>query len=356
MRHRYVPIVSCKKAELNALAELPQRVRDAVLPLVDIRDPEPSRIVPGRRHKPFSPSERLKSLADDPKNGLVGTFSGTDRFLLDVGRVNPHILERGQHPASWLLLFCKDLGLEPIPVIGRSREPDYRKAIARVVRDVGNGACIRVLKDHLTAGSSGLAHILHDLDLPRAQVDLVIDLEDVPIDRGRFMSRVAHELLEGFRPLTSWRSVSLGAGAFPRLVSDHIDYDSHGTLARTDWQTWQHTCSELGGTDVAFGDYGVVSPSDSPGWLGAANIRYARQHDWLVIRGTRPNPAPPSGDYNRLARQLMATQSDFDATHCPGCVFISSMSEKTGGNATQWRQAGFSHHFASVLDLLGIAA
>jgi hypothetical protein len=287
---------------------------------------------------------------------LVGTFSGSDRFLLDVGRVNPHILDDGQHPASWLLVYCKDLGLEPIPVIGRNRSPDYRKAVARVVREVGNGACVRVLRDHLTAGSSGLTSIMHDLDLPRSQVDLVVDLESLPIDRGKFMSKVAHQLLAGFRPFTEWRSVSLAGGAFPTLVSEHIDYESHGMLARTDLGTWQHTCSELGDADLAFGDYAIVSPTDNPGWIGAANLRHARQHDWLVIRGSQPNPGPPPGDHNGLARQLIALQPDFQATHCSGCLFIAAMADKTGGNATQWRQSGFSHHFATVLGHLRRAA
>jgi len=353
----YVPILSNKQAELHSLADIPAPDRESMLPLIVVRDPRPPRGRKSERPRPWSPETHLRRAASHENDGLVGCL-GSDRILLDISQVDRNILESGEHPAAWLLRYCRDLGMTTVPVIGAHGDGEYRRAIAGATRVLHTGACIRVRRDDLVAGAEGLRSLLRDLDLPRAEIDLVVDLEALAVDRARFMADVVRKALEGFRPLNGWRSVSLCAGAFPMVLADVLDHDSEGSFSRTDYAMWRHACADLGECDLQFGDYGPVTPSDDAGGgLGAANLRFARPTHWRVLRGLAPeDKTPVPEDHNRLGRLLIESTADFDPLHCAGCEFIAKKAYNGGGNAKQWRQADFGHHFATVREHLKSAA
>jgi hypothetical protein len=167
------------------------------------------------------------------------------------------------------------------------------------------------------------------------------------------LSDVAIQYVRAHAPLTSWRSVSVVGTSFPSDLYRHVDYDSHEAITRVEHDLWQRVRS--GAADrlaIGYGDYGIVDAAPQPGFRGAANIRYTLESRWLVLRGFPPDKAPPD-DYSRLARELRSLDGWYGDDHCVGCRFMADRAEQPpSGNATQWRQAGFSHHFAVTLDAL----
>lgn len=287
-------------------------------------------------------------------NGLVGCFGPSERFLLDCRTLEDGLIDSSRHPAEWFLSLCADVGISPVPVVGIDVPPALTDAVSRSLRRLNTGASIRLRGDTILSGGSAVTVLLRRLDLPRSEVDLVLDAGRPPFGQTAIYAELLARGLRTLEPLSDWRSVTVCAGTFPEDLGQHVDYESHGTIARTELDLYMHTKSCLGSPELSFGDYGVVAPEDhSGGRSGAANIRYARSHDWLVVRGHRLiDSKPDPSDYPHQAGVLRQMVSTFDRNHCSGCEFIASRSSHHPGNAGQWRSAGFSHHFARTIDQL----
>jgi hypothetical protein len=339
-RGSYLVILNDKKAELGALAEVDDEVRERVLPLIDFRDPAPRN---GRR-TPWTPYGHLSDHLLDPNWGLLGCW-GSDLVLIDLRRVDRKRFD-GRHPMDHVLSMCADAGIRAVPVTGRDRDADYRSQVAIHAARLGNGACIRLRDQDLTAGVAGATSLLKELDMPRSNIDLVLDLQQLETT-GTFMAAaVAWKCLERFAPLDSWRSVTLAGSSFPNSLSEYLGYNEYAVLPRAERAVWSQVADLSDDSQpILFGDYGTLSATDpiAP-YRGSANIRYAMERSWYVLRGHHRDKAPPS-DYARLAGDLVASDIWMGADHCAGCAFLAARAETgVGGNSTQFRQAGFVHH------------
>lgn len=347
MSTTYVPILSDKLAELHALAEMSQALTERTVPLVVLRHPEPTAAAgPG-----WNPESALRKRAVHPTSGLVGCWGSDRPLFLDLSSVDFEAFERTQiHPAERFLDLCASTGLALVPVVGRRVRRETTQAIVRAVRRLDNGACIRLSGEDVGVGVQGTTPLLRELDLPRTAVDLVIDLETVPASNTVVLARVAGEFLKQLEPATGWRSVTLVGSSFPADLYRLVEHDSHEIIPRVEQDVWR-SATRLDPVleHVRYGDYGVVAANPEPGFRGAANVRYAVAKGWLVLRGFPPEKAPPD-DYVRLGRRLVEMGSLWRGpAHCSGCRFIADrVNAGTGGNSTQWRQAGFAHHFATV--------
>ena len=157
---------------------------------------------------------------------------------------------------------------------------------------------------------------------------------------------VAAKCLERFSPLESWRSVTLLGSSFPASLGEQLGYNEYAVLPRAEQAVWSQVADLVDGEQhVQFGDYGVLSAQDPVApYRGSANIRYAMDHSWYVLRGHHRDKATPS-DYARLAADLVSSELWLGADHCPGCEFLGKRAvAESGGNATQFRQADFVHH------------
>lgn len=339
---RYLAVLSDKQAEFGALAEAGEDVRSRVVPLVDVRDPSPR----SDRKSPWSPYGALTERMVDPNSGLLGCWGDEVPVLIDLRRVDSARFDR-IHPVDHVMSLCADVGIQAVPVTGRDRTDEYRQQAAIHARRLGLGACIRLRDQDLTAGVAGIASLMKELDLPKSSIDLVFDLQQLETT-GTFMAAsVAAKCLEKFRPLTSWRTVTIVGSSFPSTLGEHLAYNEYAVLPRAERAVWAQV-SDLFDEErpVHFGDYGVLGSQDPIArYRGSANIRYAMDGSWYVLRGHHRDKAP-SSDYARLAGELVSSDIWMGADHCAGCEFLGKRAvAETGGNATQFRQADFVHHF-----------
>jgi len=345
---KYTPILNDKQAELHALASLSEAMRGVMTPIVQLRHPVRS----DKALKSWTPVSSLLERLQNPNDGIVGCW-GSDRPIgIDLRLLR--LREFDQSPMDELFERCADIGIKAIPVTGREQSQEARGAAARAARRLGNGACIRIVGDDLGIGTAGLRIMLAELDIPRESIDLIFDLGDIPTANTFLLDGVVSASMASFTPLGDWRSVALVGTSFPSNLSSVVEHNSFNLIARVEQSLWRRVCSSVEGRpSPTFGDYGIVSTDQSPGFKGAANLRYAVKDQWYILRG-QPRETATSYDYLGLAKELRAQDVWRSTDHCAGCRFIQDRIEDGNpGNATQWREAGFAHHFAVVGESLG---
>ena len=184
----------------------------------------------------------------------------------------------------------------------------------------------------------------------------MFDLGDLPIDSAFLLSKVVAECIAGFQPLERWRSVIVAGASFPPNLSAVVEHNSYALLPRIEESLWQRVRSELGSESqsLTYADYGVVSAGQQPAFRGAANLRYSMPDQWFIERGY-PADKAPRDDFLTLAGNLMSQETVWrGGSHCAGCGAIEErLLRQQPSNATAWRESGFAHHFAVVVESIG---
>lgn len=339
----YRPILHDKMAEMHALASLSEARRSEICPIVQIRNP----VKPEKASDLWSPVAALTNTIQDPNHGILGCWGtevpiGVDFRLLRVR-------EFDRLPVSDLFDHCAQLGIQAVPVISRGMDPTLRQSVSQAARRLGHGACIRLVDEELGVGSIGIKGLLSELDVSRDTIDLVFDLGNLPTSSTFVLGGLAASYVKKFNPINEWRSVSISATSFPEKLSEHVGHNSNDLLPRVEQSLWSVVGQELiDAVQPDFSDYGIVCAGLPPSHRGAANLRFSTGNGWYVLRGKNPDDVG-NDDYLRLAALLRNSEMWIDDDHCAGCAFTADhVKYHKVGNAKQWREAGFAHHFEVV--------
>jgi hypothetical protein len=342
----YRPILHDKMAEMHALASLSESRRSTIRPIVQIRNPAK----PDKALDSWSPVAALMGAIQDPNHGILGCWGtevpiGVDLRLLRVR-------EFDRLPVADLFDHCAQLGIKAVPVISRGMDPAVRQSVAQAARRLGHGVSIRLVDEELGVGSVGIKGLLSELDVSRDTIDLVLDMGNLPTSSTFVLGGLAASYLKKFNPISEWRSVSIAAASFPEKLSEHVGHNSYDLVPRAEQKLWNVVTQELiDAVQPDFSDYGIVCAGLPPGHRGAANLRFSTGSSWYVLRGENPDDAG-SGDYLRLATLLRDSELWIGDDHCAGCSFTAEhIKSQRPGNSTQWREAGFAHHFEVVSEM-----
>jgi hypothetical protein len=348
----YRPILHDKMAEMHALASLPEHRRSSMRPIVQIRNPTR----PEKASDSWSPVGALMNAVHDPNHGILGCWGTDVPIAIDLRLLR--LREFDRLPVANLFDYCAELGVRAVPVVSRGMEPELRQAVAQATRRLGHGACIRLIDDELGVGTTGIRGLLSELDVTRDMIDLVLDMGNLPTSSTFVLGGLAAMYLRKFNPIDEWRSVSIAAASFPEKLSEHVGHNSFDLVPRAEQKLWSVVTQEM--TDLVrpdFSDYGIVCSGLPPGHRGAANLRFSTGDSWYILRGENPDDAG-SSDYLRLATLLRDSEMWISDDHCAGCSFTAEqITSQRLGNSTQWREAGFAHHFETVSEVtMGTAA
>lgn len=339
----YRPILHDKMAEMHALASLSEVRRSTIRPIVQIRNPAK----PEKALDSWSPVAALMSTIQDPNHGILGCWGTEAPIGIDLRLLR--VREFDRLPVSDLFDHCAQLGIQAVPVISRGMDPAVRQSVAQAARRLGHGACISLVDEELGVGTVGIKGLLSELDVSRDTIDLVLDMGNLPTSSTFVLGGLAASYVKKFNPVNEWRSVSIAAASFPEKLSEHIAHNSSDLLPRAEQNLWRVVGQELiDAVEPDFSDYGIVCAGLSPGHRGAANLRFSTGNSWYVLRGRNPDDVG-SDDYLRLATLLRNSELWIGDDHCAGCAFTAEHVEfHRLGNSTQWREAGFAHHFEVV--------
>jgi hypothetical protein len=153
--------------------------------------------------------------------------------------------------------------------------------------------------------------------------------------------------------IKDWRTLTLAGSAFPVNLSQFTAHVPEIT-PRTEWRVWTQVVSNPDLVRLpAFGDYAVQHPEPSeinPKLMKmSAQLRYARQDDWLIFKGR--NVRDYGHDQFTKICEGLAKMPDFrGAAFSWGDKYIADCAAGTDGpgNATTWRKVATSHHLAVV--------
>jgi Beta protein len=328
----YVPVIRGCAAELEALAWLPDTVKQRVMPLVEI--------VP----------EGVEQAA----RTLAASWGATQPILLDTVHLEHDATDTRNHQLVELFERCRGT-VRAIPVGGLERGIDHTAALAGVAAAQCRGAALRASPTDLWPGDRRIRQLdgwLAVVDLSPDEVDLVIDLGVVrePSHVATLLS--AHEALAELPYAKEWRSVTLAAAGRPKMPScssrDHEDlYD------RLDWRLWRMVSGGELPRAPGFGDH-VTLPSGLSDPACGATIAYTTGPNWLVVKRRR---LAPRADELRAASQALLARPEFaGGHHCRGCATIEEFAiGGSPGGMDGWRAAGVCHHIeASVAELTSL--
>lgn len=351
----YVPILQGKRGELVALREFPADAGAAFTPLIEVpaipwdwEDDEPKRSL--AEHLAPYPMSLQRNIGQQ----RVAWLDLPDSTIEPSDRID------GWHPVDVLFSGCRDAGVAAVPVTGPARDMAHQQAVAAVAAVDGRGACLRVESAAIGDGlDTALATLLATLNLPAAQVDLLLDLGPIGPNAVQ-LAAVGIAAILSTQLGQPWRSLTLGAGAFPESLGGL----SRGlsTIPRADWALWVAVRNRLSARRRAlnFADYGIQAPQladiDPRTMRVSANIRYTTPEDWLIARGQIVIGKGRVGfdEYRRLAADLVARAEFRGAAFSPGDTYIAQCAAGSEGPGTPeiWRRQGTSHHLATVVDQL----
>jgi hypothetical protein len=334
--NHYVAVLKLMEGERAALAQIAPHVARNLTPLLEVT-PLHGRALEERLRRDFK--------------GLVDALRQFPRFMVDAGAIT------GPTPRSANKVFSSfhDLPSVAIPVLSLGREAEAPIAHS-FQRD---GVAIRVGRAEFESTKDvapSLVRFVDALGGPR-KIDLIVDLgstaEMLPIG---IVNRAA-AFLRRVPMIGEWRTLSLLSNCFPRglggLPADHL-------IERADFVAWRdYLQASWSGRRPTFGDGGIqhgdfFEKEDDAVPIPTANIRYAREVDWVTVKGVKATGADTlKNQMPRLAARLLASGQATARTHCAGCLDIARAARQEPGagyiTSSAWRRIGAVHHITTTV-------
>jgi Beta protein len=352
----YVPVLKGKEGEFAALEALEPDVRQHLMPLIEI------------------PPIQHDYVNDRPAKTLDDHIRGVAERVRKAWRMRPLYLDLpwlgedaerladGRGAFAAVLEDCLANEVNAVPVVSRASSPGHLAAAARHSAASHNGVCIRLIVkdfeedvepdtevDRLMRGLGGVS---------TADVDLMVDLEDLGPDGGRALL-VARSIFSMLPKRNEWRRVILAAASFPEDLSD-VSAATVSTLPRREWELWntlQRRPTLLPRPDLIFGDYAIAHPEikdlDPRVMLMSASIRYTTPDHWLIVKGRNVRHYG-FDQYFELCQLLVKRDEYVGSAFSWGDRYIADCAEgvQGPGNATTWRKVGTNHHLTLVVKQL----
>ena len=345
--NHYVPILKVKRAEKAALRQLQPVLRSRITPLLEI--------VEWNEKKEKTFEEHL----DTAFRHLVESVKGYPRCFLDVKEIDP----AGAQAAAAVFNRAAAAGITFTPVTGVSRTVDVNAALGHQDR----GLAIRLERNEFETGDLAIKieSFLETHQVPANNIDLIVDLGAVENMIPQGVETLTDAFLDDVPDHASWRTFTVSACAFPRSMGC-VERHSHELVERVDWMAWKNN---LHGRRAhlarlpSFGDCAIQHTSGVEGFdpktmAASAAIRYARDQNWLLVKGESTRTTPATFQFPQLAAKLVygpLKHSFSGPNHCAGCQSMEEAANGASGygSAEAWRRLGTIHHISRVMQDLG---
>ena len=342
--NRYVPILKLKRGEKVALGAISAGLRSGIIPLFEIVE---------RTDK--SLHEHLSTAFA----GLPNHMKGYARCFLDAREIEAD----GHAGAAEAFARAAGAGISFTPVTGVSRDTDVTAALAHGQR----GLALRLTRPEFERGvfPAGIESFLYQHSVTADGVDLIVDLGAVEDMISDGVATLTRAFLQTVPNHAHWRTFTVSACAFP-LTMGIVDAHCHELVERTDWISWKENLYNRRSELVrlpSFGDCVIQHPRGVEGFdprtmSVSASIRYARENDWLLIKGESTRLTPAVVQFPELATRLVYghLRPFFLASpvHCAGCEAMQRAADGAPGYGAPevWRRLGTIHHMSLVMQKL----
>lgn len=346
---------------MDALRDVNEPDKKQITPLIELcqADFNPKQMNTREEHQKIPKEEEVVR----KKVETLAKSWCNDPIMIDLWHVNdtlkipnePHLFDR-------IGALAISAGLQLIPVTGLSRGNqevgyfnrtlDCHYAARRIARLFGHGGAIRLLQNDLSSPTlqSDLSKIIAFLDLPLAQLDLIMDFQLVQGPQPSLPRMLASlPFAEG------WRNVVVASGAFP-LDLTHLPANDTYRLNRWEWLMWKEatSISHPFKSNPLFSDYTIQHPiyREPAPFAPSASIRYTSADYWLVIRGEKIGKGGPGSSQYPAEAELLCDKPEYcGAEFSRGDSYIRAKSKdkRNPGSPRTWLCAGINHHITFVL-------
>lgn len=341
-KDKYVPILKGKKGEFTALEKLPDGIKDAIIPVIDVVS------LPG------------KSI-DEIVESVIGYFDSWDKarlIYIDCYMIDDEgLLDNGAHPAKHLSESLLEKNFNVLPVFNNVLSLEHKQVIKELAEKIGEGTGLRIYDTTVEGINNKIEESLSFLNLAPEQIDLIIDLRSLIDADVQSKIEFVENLFDNLRYLSRWRSVVLAGGNFPIDLTDLTPDEVHH-LERKAWSVW----NGLVNTDEleripSFGDYAISHPKmsepETDFFNASASIRYTHEKNYYVYRG-RGTQQRGFEQFFDISEALIYSSHYYGIEHCVGCEFINECAteKKKKGSLMTWRWVGTAHHITVVVNQL----
>ena len=337
----YIPIMSGKKAEFNALLNTDPNTSKKIMPLIVVQALED---VDEERENETANNDIDKLCANidsswKSKEALID-FSTYQSIRMNSLKI---------HPLTYFFSkidFCKLI----TPVVCTNNIEFY--SIIKDVISKNKRLCVRLkysLED-LEKIDENLNSICKFFDVDKSNVDVMLDYEYIMTD-----SIFLNETLIANPLLSQYKNVIFAASSFPQTLSD-IRKDTCGLIDRKEWLAYKKAKQKSAIKKLVFSDYNINNPNpfdfDPKTMQTSANIRYTYNDKWVIFKGQSTKQG--FAQMYDICDRIVKSEYYFGDSYSWGDKWIKQCSEKetTTGNATTWRAVGTNHHIKCVLDQL----
>jgi hypothetical protein len=357
---RYIPILTGKAGEFQALAESDPSVLDRVTPLIDMPPLPGVKAAPKQGDRnPKTPEQVLDLLAAR----IAQPWTRGRAIAVDLMAYDGLSLG-ASGPLEYLLMRMEWGGGAQVCVAVRTDASDrYREEAAAAVAKTGL-ASIRARitpQSNVPTTMARVEEVRSGLGIDPGATQLIFDLgrlDEFPAEAGDSVAGAFAQVDAHLRALPdrdAWAELVLVSTDVPQ--NEQIRRDNPYRVRRRERQLWQRVAKEAARTPW-FGDYGITGPRRDEAITSAPapHIRYTTASALLIWKGYRPQDVEDPDDidgpvsFHDLCVQLV-DHEEFEPETSPGDRAYRRVAagEESAESATKWVEFATSHHLAHVV-------
>ena len=344
----YIPILKWKRGEQVALQNLPQPIKEKLIPLIEIVPPPYD----------YENDVPAKTIDDHIKNTAtqIETHWGHDPIYLDLLWIDEEEMLDGSNPLKFILSETRKLGLKVIPVAGYNRSFDYIQEVRKAHSQDKLGICLRLEDDDFIDLANHISSILADLCVDPKEVDLVIDFKSISPNDDKKNLVSAISIINSIPYLLDWRNLIFVASAFPENMSS-VNPNATSSVPRSEWNIWQQLNILKTKRIPNYGDYSIAHPDFvdiNPRLMQmSANLRYTTNNNFLLYKGKNIKKNGWS-QMQEICVKIASNAHYAGESFSWGDKYIKdcSMGIVSTGNAETWRRVATNHHLTLVVKQL----
>ena len=345
----YVPCVRWRQGEYQALLNLSDAAKDAIVPMImvpnleyDFEDGAPKRNV-DEHVGPFPKryNEKWK----------------TRKAWIDVDlKIQAQSMATGLPVFSYIFSELRKFKANAVPVASLDCSGAVIAELTTIIGTDKKGSAIRARLEHVMKAdfAANLLSSMSNLKVDPSNTDLIVDLGTPNYEPYKAFASALRVALGKIPNLNSFRSYVLVGSAFPDSLKE-VSVPG-GFVERHDWKFYHTLVTDLpnGMRRPNFGDYTIVHPAFSANMdmrmiKPAGKLVYTTGDQWMIRKGGafRDNPKQMHGHCEYVVNSVHFRGAAFSF----GDDYIQNCAKKKNGPSTQtrWKSVGINHHIMHVL-------
>lgn len=345
----YVPALSWRQGEYQALLHLADQVKDRTVPFITIPQVEFD----------FEKQQAKKSVQDHvhPFPSRYKSKWGKRPAWVGVhSEIVQETMGNGRNIFTYVFEELRRSDAKAVPAVPLNADASTIRAVKAIVKRHGLGVAISVcLEDLMKANPDTEVKVLaSNLAAQLSDTDLIVDLGAPNFEPYKAFSDALIVALRKLGDLKVYRNLVLIGTAFPRTFREIARGSDE--IPRHDWLFYQTILAKLpaGMRRPNYGDYTTVHPKFAPGDMRkikpAAKLIYTTPSSWAVHKGSafRDDREQMHGLCADLVRRNIFKGDSYSS----GDSYIAKCAVRQEGpsNQTKWKEVAINHHITHAQD------